>query len=232
VGLRTLLGLKRRRKSQRDPASALDLDALPSMLGRPDPLILEIGANDGRHSLRFLELFPQARLYCFEPDTRAIHDWRARMAKTHAHLIETAVGGYDGVCTFHVSSGKQPGAARPSEWHQSGSIHKPTEHLRKYPWVRFETTALVPITTLDTWAAKAGIGRVDFIWADVQGAEGDLVEGAQKTLGRTRFLYTEFSDRQLYETQWSLSQIEERLAGFKLIVRYPNDALFVNLALS
>lgn len=241
MGLRTWLGLKihpgkarairRDRKAEAPIGTEFDRATLPAMLGCPDPTILEIGANDGSNSDTFLKLFPQAKLYCFEPDSRAIADWKSQMGGTSARLIESAIGRREGTAQFHVSSGRQsPGDLK--EWHKSGSIHEPTGHIERHPWVHFSETAPVPITTLDGWTQKNAIEKIDFIWADVQGAEGDLIEGGLKTLARTRYFYTEYSNQELYSSQWSLKQIEERLSNFKLLARYPNDALFVNCALS
>ncbi len=42
-----------------------------SLLQKPDPVILDIGCNDGTDAQCFLRLCPEAKLYCFEPDARA-----------------------------------------------------------------------------------------------------------------------------------------------------------------
>ena len=144
------------------------------MLGKRDPVILEIGANDGEDSFRFLDLFPDAKLCCFEPDERAIALWRRKMSGMSATLIEAAVGSYNGEVTFHASGGSHRGR---NDWHRSGSIHRPTGHLDHYPTISFERSVTVPIIRLDDWSRENAIGLVDFIWANLQGTEGDLIEG-------------------------------------------------------
>ena len=96
------------------------------------------------------------------------------------------------------------------------------------PHVTFERSAEVAVRRLDGWAAENGVARVDFVWADVQGAENRLIEGGRETLSRTRYLYTEYADRELYEGQWTLDRILAELPGFELAARYPNDALLRN----
>ena len=86
----------------------------------------------------------------------------------------------------------------------------------------------VPIMTLDTWADEHQIGAADFIWADVQGAEGDLVEGAASFLRSSRYLYTEYSNDQWYEGQITLAELQGKLPDFELVRRYAMDALFEN----
>jgi hypothetical protein len=92
--------------------------------------------------------------------------------------------------------------------------------------VKFERQIEVPITRLDDWAARQGIGRIDLIWADVQGAESDLIEGASRTLADTRYFYTEYSNSEWYEGQADLRRLTQMLPDFELVRRYPMDALF------
>jgi hypothetical protein len=68
----------------------------------------------------------------------------------------------------------------------------------------------------------------DLIWADVQGAEGDLVDGGAETLAQTRFFYTEFSDREWYEGQVSFADLAANLPSFEVVEKFEMDALFRN----
>jgi hypothetical protein len=86
----------------------------------------------------------------------------------------------------------------------------------------------VPVRTLDSWAAAEGISKVDFIWADVQGAEIDVIEGGQETLSRTRYLYTEYCDDELYEGQQPLEKLLEQMPGWVVHTRFPGDVLLEN----
>jgi hypothetical protein len=48
------------------------------------------------------------------------------------------------------------------------------------------------------------------------------------TLSKTRFLYSEYSNRELYAGQGNLSDIRRELRTFQILVRYPGDGLFWN----
>jgi 2-O-methyltransferase len=72
------------------------------------------------------------------------------------------------------------------------------------------------------------IPKADFIWADVQGAESDLVEGATRFLKSSRYFYTEYSNDEWYEGQITLAELLQKLPDFDLVRRYPMDALFEN----
>ena len=81
---------------------------------------------------------------------------------------------------------------------------------------------------LDTWAAEQAVDSIDFIWADVQGAEVDLIKGGRATLGKTRYFYTEYSNRELYAGQIDLKTLLKSLPEFEVVHRYETDVLLRN----
>jgi 2-O-methyltransferase len=83
---------------------------------------------------------------------------------------------------------------------------------------------------LDDWAALSGVEAVDFIWADVQGAEGDLIAGATNVLSNTKYFYTEYGTSEWYEGQAPLGDICNSLfdLGHVMLQKFGIDALFVN----
>ena len=54
---------------------------------------------------------------------------------------------------------------------------------------------------------------IDLIWADVQGAEADLIEGGTEALRRTRYFYTEYNNQELIRgpgESWRIAQVGSR----------------------
>lgn len=198
------------------------------LLGYDDPVIFDVGANCGQTTIELLKVMPQATIFAFEPDPRAIARFRQNIQHPNVHLQECAVGATVGTITFHQSSGAEDLPNYRAGWDQSGSIRRPQGHLQIWPWVKFETQIEVPIVTLDSWADANGVDEVDFIWADVQGAESDLVEGASRILSTARYFYTEYSNSEWYEGQITLPELAEKLPEFELIRRYESDVLFRN----
>ena len=209
----------------------LDLDMLPGLLERDDPVILDVGCNDCSHTLEFLRLFKRAKVHAFEPEPRAMQSARHRVKDDRVSLYDVAISDVDGETEFFVSNGL-PSAewqqVRPNGWDLSGSIKKPKEHLVVHPWCTFDESIVVKTMKLDTWRRMQGLERIDFLWADVQGAEENLIRGGRETLRRTRYFYTEYSDQELYEGQIGLRKILWLLPGFKIVHRYAGDVLLVN----
>jgi 2-O-methyltransferase len=197
-------------------------------VGKDDPVIVEVGANCGQTTVELLEAMPRATIHAFEPDPRAIAKFRAAVKHPLVHLYECAIGAVNGTVSFHQSSGAEDQPDYREGWDQSGSIRRPNSHLTEWPWVKFEKQIVVPIMTLDAWSEMHQIANADFIWADVQGAESDLVEGASRFLRSVRYFYTEYSNDECYEGQITLAALCEMLPDFELVVRFPADALFQN----
>ncbi|WP_439373314.1 FkbM family methyltransferase [Bradyrhizobium sp. DASA03120] len=203
-----------------ESTSSLDVhQQLVSLLGNPSPVILDIGCNDGTDTKRFLELCPEARFYCFEPDPRAVARFKKKIPPDldNVSLFEIAISDRNGQIEFHPSNAD----AEVKEWDLSGSIRRPKNHLTEYEWVRFDQPISVETRRLDDWSSETNVNKLDLIWMDVQGAESDVIAGGRRTLSNTRFIYTEYSDRELYEGQLSLQAILELLPSFEVVRLYP-----------
>ena len=223
--------------------SRLRFYALPTpdwrrILGKARPVILDVGANDGASSYVFHQTFPEGQIFSFEPDQRALERFRHRLVTVpsftgHCRVFACAVGNIDGKVEFHQSGGKNPKTDMlKGDWDLSGSLCQPKEHLEKYPWCNFDNTVSVDCIRLDSWSKEIHKGLIDLIWADVQGAEGMMIEGARETLKRTRFLYTEYYNSEMYTGQLNLRQILELLPDFEVLADYGSDVLLVNKTLS
>ncbi|MEK6805815.1 MAG: FkbM family methyltransferase [Pseudomonadota bacterium] len=212
--------------------SRISRELIRRCVGKSNPTILEIGCNDGTHTLWFLGTFESPRMYCFEPDPRAVQRFKNKVGeRLGVNLFELALSDREGEIEFHQSAGarsERDAETMPEGWDLSGSIRKPKEHLAEHPWVKFDRTIPVRTTTLDAWCDEHRIETIDFIWMDVQGAEMDVFRGAEKTLARTRYIYTEYNDKELYEGQANLATLRRHLARFKVLARYPDDVLFEN----
>lgn len=226
-------------------AEDISHEEIQRLVGRDAKLILEIGANDGEDTLQFLAGFPSAAVHCFECDPRAISKWRDRFprnrvildaagvipqvqpTKCRARLFEIALDDTPGEKTFHQSGGA---AGSSPDWDKSGSLCKPTGHLRRSPEITFNSRISVMSMRLDDWAAaylpKDGV--IDFIWIDCQGAERRVLSAGQETLRRTRFLKAECHRGELYEGQPTEAEMFAMLPGWTCLGRWADDLILRN----
>jgi FkbM family methyltransferase len=181
---------------------------------------LELGAHRGEDTA-WMSRLPGVTIYAFEPDPR-----NQPPALPNVVLTRAAIASADGHGPFITSD---VGWGR--EWTYSSSIKQPKNHLQRYP-VTFGKSIDVQMTTLDTFCGAHGFANIDFIWADIQGAEGDMIQGGTRTLNSTRYLYTEYSDDELYEGQASLKDITDMLPDFRVLELWQDDVLLENTRLS
>lgn len=207
----------------------LNVSEIKKFLKKESITIIEVGANSGQTTVSFVKNFPNATIHCFEPDPRAISKFKKNVKSQKVTLYECAIGNKVGSITFHQSSGLENNPSYKDGWDESGSIRPPKNHLTIHPWVKFNETIEVPITKLDVWGKENGINEVDFIWADVQGAEEDLIKGGIELINKAKFIYTEYSNEEQYDGQINLEGICNLLPSFRVLKRFENDVLLINL---
>ena len=59
-----------------------------------------------------------------------------------------------------------------------------------------------------------------------------MIQGGGELLGRTRYLYTEYSNDELYEGEPDLATLLAMLPGFSVVKRYRFDVLLCNEAMA
>lgn len=199
------------------------------LLGDLDGCIFfEIGAHYCEDSEKILPLLKRPAYYVVEPDPRNTQEIKKRDIFNHITLFEIAIGSEDGETEMYLSTGNA-NKGHP-DWTGSSSIKKPKKHLNEFPWCKFDSKVVVPVKRLDTIFDVCRLDRIDFVWADTQGAEVDVVTGGQNALKHTKYLYSEYYDDEIYEGQVPLKEWITLLPGnWSIIEKYPNDVLLQNL---
>lgn len=193
-----------------------------------NPIILDIGAYRLEDSIEFAKKFPNGQIYSFEADLRNIEAIKHLIYPQNIYLEHYAVGNIDGEIDFFQS--EDIDLAIP--WFQSGSIHKPTGHLKEYT-VRFNSEPVkVEGVKLDTWYEEALIQKeIELAYVDVNGGEWDFILGAKKVLSnKIRLLYIEQFDKELYEGQKNQDVIKDKLdiLGFDFLWQSGHNGFYRN----
>lgn len=156
---------------------------IPLLQGMDNPVVLDIGANIGNHSLA---LAPHAsRLYAFEP-MPAVYNVLARNLSdnnlNHARAIHCGLSDHDGEARLHVNTEGNLGASSLEQ--RSGTTEPVDVNLRHG----------------DSLMASLGVAAVDFVKLDVEGHELAVLEGLERTLCRHRpIIMMEWNDRETVE---------------------------------
>ena len=136
----------------------------------PGAVVLDIGAHTGRHVEVFLGTVGAAQILAVEPQPVQAAVLQQRFGAAQAvQILRCALGNEEGTACFVVNH------AAPEE---SGL------RRRRY---NNETTAAVEninvdVATIDLLLPRLGVGNLDFIKIDVEGAEIDVLQGGTATL--------------------------------------------------
>jgi FkbM family methyltransferase len=196
---------------------------ISELITMPNPVIVEIGANDGTDTIKLASI-PGSRVYCFEPEPRC----KLENMSENVTVNRCALSNKRGLMTFNQSD------AIGHNWTYSGSLLKPKNHLTKHSHVYFKNKIRVPVETLDNYCTEVNITHIDFLYMDTQGAEFNIFEGAKEIIKKTKYIYTEYSNEEMYEGQKNLSEILKLLGTFEILEDWPIEpanVLIKNMAL-
>ena len=186
-------------------------------------VLVEIGCWNGNDSEKFKLFHPNARIIGFEPDPRNVQLLKQKGLDNIIELHPYALSNGDGEAEFYLSEGLV------CEHTCSSSLKNPLNHLNVHPLVVFPRKTIVTCIKLDNFEPLKDT-VIDFIWADVQGAEDIVFSGAKETLKRTRYVYTEYSNDSLYEKQLNLREILKLFGSdWEIVEDFGGDVLLRNI---
>jgi hypothetical protein len=83
---------------------------------------------------------------------------------------------------------------------------------------------------LDDYVNELGLtGKViDFIWADIQGAEHLLIKGGVNTFKNVKYFYTEYCGKEWYKGNKDAKGIQRMLPYFEVVQDFGGDVLLKN----
>jgi FkbM family methyltransferase len=182
--------------------------SLPGFEGDENDIILDIGANEGFYTLRMKQENPTARVLSVEP------------ISTTYQLLTTNLS--LNPCTrSHVYPVHAAAAAEHRSMEMFRHSHVPTvssEHINHLdqPWIKpsSQQTERVEAFSLDEMCRHAGFGAVDLIKIDVEGAEIDVLQGAQDVLAMASRLVLEWHSPALRGA--TIALLQKR--GFRLLL--------------
>jgi FkbM family methyltransferase len=197
-------------------------------------VLVEIGCNVGEDTRRFRSMHPNARIVCFEPDPRNINSLNQNGVRSIVELYPYAVSNQNGYMKFHLSTGNvhaidsNPIFKDVDDWTLSSSLKKPTGHLTEHVWITFPNSVDVQTIRLDDFEPLKNT-IIDIMWVDVQGAEDLVFSGGKEALKRTRYVYTEYSNVELYENQLNLTDLLKLFGdSWELVHDFGGDVLLRN----
>ncbi len=164
--------------------------------------IFDVGANQGDYAAQCLELFPDARVYCFEPTPAVLNILNGRYANNpRVKIVSGAVTDADAPVTFNLRGDSVWNSMLASG--NSGIAPGVTQAIE------------VKGMRLDSFATSESVEQVDLLKLDIQGAEMKALAGAERLLrdGRISVVQMEMNFQNLYAGQADLQSVSKLMFG-------------------
>jgi len=180
------------------------VEHVPALRGQEFSTVIDVGANRGQFSVFARTLYPQARIFSFEPLPAAGACFRKIFARDDkVTLYSVALGDVDGVTALHVAAKNDSSSLLPI-----GPAQRATFGTREVD------TVPVEVLRLDEVLSTNDISRPALLKIDVQGAEAEVLRGCRILLGCVDAVYLEGSYIELYQGQKLISEIRSDLVSF------------------
>lgn len=142
---------------------------------QPNDVVLDFGANVGSFSGVAAAKMEKGKVYAFEPTPSTIAYLKKNISfYGNVEICPYAVSDVVGTAEFTVNGDLD---ANPELGKNS---MRPPQNGNDFRW----QTITVDTITVDDFVARRKLERVDFIKADIEGAERQMLRGARETLAR------------------------------------------------
>jgi FkbM family methyltransferase len=194
-----------------------DINGFQSLL--PDnPLIIELGSNDGETTKEFVRIFPKATIECYEPDQRAIAKFKQNDFPKNVTLYEKAVSNESKKIDFFES--RKPN----QDWSYSSTISTPKFHKLFHPEITFNFAGKIETVGINEVLRGR---KVNLLWMDTQGSESSILRAVSiEDLNKIDFIYLEYNLFRSFSGSSSVRDYLKILSGFNIIALHQNDVLF------
>jgi FkbM family methyltransferase len=154
--------------------------------------VFEVGAFDGRDTLRYAGLFPDAHIFAFEPFPASFQQLSEKTQhEQRISTVNVALSNVVGTAEFNIA-----------EWPDASSLLRPNLTGSIFDdYMQSKTKIEVQTETIDHYCQQHGIDTIDLLKMDAQGAEYSILEGAEEMIqqGKIGLIYAEVNFMELYQ---------------------------------
>lgn len=153
-----------------------------------NPVIFDVGANIGTYTTWMSKLFPNGKIYCFEPQRPVFQILCGNIAINNLYNC----------FTYNIGVGNvdEPMVLQEPDYfsqHDFGTFSLVEDKIHSKSAVKVVTD----VVRLDTFIEKYQVDQVDLIKIDVEGMDIDVLKGSKKLLEKFNpVLFVEHSDNQ------------------------------------
>ena len=193
---------------------------LKELISNKNPLIFDVGANDGRSIKKFRKIFPESIIHAFEPDKQAFK------------ILSENYSGFNEINLNFFGLGEKNKKQEFFSYRDTGksSFKKLilNSNFLKYKSKIYNVTQEnflkdkyeCEIKTIENYCSEKNINKIDFLKIDTQGYEVNTLIGAENFLKKNDIdiIQLELIFSSVYNQITNIYDIEEKLIpyGYKL----------------
>lgn len=187
---------------------------LATVVGRRDPVCIDVGANEGQTIRMLQSIFPAATIEAFEPSNEcfarlAAETWGTRVTCHHA-----GVGASAGSLQFRNYDASTLSSFLELDRNSFNPFHD----------VALKEIHEVCVVTIDEFLESRCLERVDVLKVDTQGFDFEVLKGSENSLdsGKIKCVLIELNFVPLYRNQGNACEILSWVMarGFRLVDFY------------
>jgi FkbM family methyltransferase len=170
--------------------------------------ILNLGCRDGKESIEFSKIFPNAQIISVEANPEQIPIIEKNI-KDYPNIKVYNFGASDKEeeLDFYISSTINRGNSSFLE------INHNYDHLEK---MEFKKSIKVKTKRLDHFLKNINIPKIDLLWMDIQGFEKKALDGLSEYIQNIIIMYCEVTYKEMYKNQVLFDKIDFMLMQNKL----------------
>ncbi len=185
----------------REKESFEKLRALVRLLEISGPVVFDVGANIGQSIELYRESFPECTIHSFEPNPEMFRILEKKWnSEETVFLYSLALNSSSGIFPFHVTNVPEA----------SSLLHPDPKLMRLSADNKYGSKKIdVECVTLDQFCSDNKISAIDILKLDVQGAELEVLKGAENILSSEMIplLYVEVNFAETYCNQMELKDL-------------------------
>lgn len=165
-------------------------------------VIFDIGANVGQAAFNYSELYPNSKIYSFEPIPHIFDTFKKNIGTRNIHPFKIGFGNEEKQVKVFLQSKSICNSLAPD-------VNKPDSLMEN-------KSVDVEVRTIDSFCAEHKITRIDLLKIDTEGFDFEVLQGAKGVLDSGIVKYI------LVETSFN-SDIEPRYTSFEKVKDYLGD---------
>ncbi|RJR29722.1 FkbM family methyltransferase [Candidatus Microgenomates bacterium] len=173
---------------------------LPVLASIENPVIIDVGAHVGFFAIPLSQLLKKSEIYALEPVSITFR------------LLQKNIRGIASIKPYRIGLYDKP--QKMTMYYEPEKLLYSSVFSKRFTWNKYPHQERVTLKTLDTFCAENGIGSIDFLKIDAEGAEQKILSGAKKMLAHTRFVFIECSLDQPDEIS-TFTSLMSQLSGKK-----------------